>query len=138
MDRRHFIALSATAGAIALPGIARADAFPGPAPAAAAMKNLVFTAQDPGHWAMVKSLHVPLTAIRHGVLTITTPHPMTEPHYIVSHTVVLEGGKFLSRKTFSWHDKPISEHRLPVGYAGKAYVTSTCNLHDFWFKEISV
>jgi superoxide reductase len=51
---------------------------------------------------------------------------------------VLKDGKFLDRKTFNWKDKPASVHTLPEGYKGLVKVTSTCNLHDFWVKEISV
>lgn len=75
---------------------------------------------------------------RRGRLHIHTPHPMSEAHYIVSHTVVLKDGKFLDRKTFNWKDKPASVHTLPEGYKGLVRVTSTCNLHDFWVKEIHV
>lgn len=101
-------------------------------------KNLVFTEGDPGHWTKVEALHVPETAIAGGKLTIKTPHPMSEAHYIVSHTVVLGDGAFLSRKTFAYTDQPVSEHVLPAGYTGKVTVTSTCNQHDWWAKSISV
>jgi superoxide reductase len=63
---------------------------------------------------------------------------MSEPHFIVSHTVVLANGAFLDRKTFTWKDKPVSTHMLPAGYTGPVTVTSTCNLHDFWVKTITV
>jgi superoxide reductase len=63
---------------------------------------------------------------------------MSQPHYIVSHSVVLAGGKFLDRKTFTWTDQPVSVHTLPAGYSGLVTITSTCNLHDFWVKQITV
>ncbi|MEJ2630717.1 MAG: desulfoferrodoxin family protein [Acidihalobacter sp.] len=136
MNRRHFIALGGIAGAAAaLPAVGHAASMGGPY---TQLPNLVFTAEDPGHWAALEKLHVPEVESMGGMLKVTTPHPMSEPHYIVSHTVVLEGGKFLGRKTFNWRDKPVSEHKLPTGYKGKVYVTSTCNLHDFWVKEIGV
>jgi superoxide reductase len=93
---------------------------------------------DTGHWAGVESLHVPIVTVADGVMTIKTPHPMSAPHYIVSHTVVLAGGQFLDRKTFAYTDQPVSTHTLPAGYKGKVMVTSTCNLHDFWVKTVSV
>jgi superoxide reductase len=83
-------------------------------------------------------LHIPETTVAGGKLTIKTPHPMSEAHYIVSHTVVLADGTFLSRKTFTYKDEPVSEHALPAGYTGKVTVTSTCNQHDWWAKSISV
>lgn len=132
MDRRIFVGTAlAGAAAVALPRAASAaDDY--------AWKNVVFTESDPGHWKTVEKLHVPLVKVDGETLHVTTPHPMTEPHYIVSHTVVQGDGTFVSRKTFTWKDKPVSEHTLPAGYKGKVIVTSTCNLHDWWVKEIDV
>ncbi len=91
-------------------------------------KNVVFTEADLGHWSpQIEKLHIPDTTIAGGKLTIRTPHPMSEAHYIVSHTVVLADGTFLSRRTFTYKDDPVSEHALPAGYTGKVTVTSTCN-----------
>lgn len=132
MDRRHFIS-TATLGTAALAlGSQAAQA------AEDTNQNVVFDAHDPGHWKDVASLHVPDTEVKAGKLLIHTPHPMSEAHYIVSHTVVLKDGNFLDRKTFSWKDKPISVHSLPADYHGPVTITSTCNLHDFWVKEIHV
>ncbi len=126
-------------GMTVLGGAAVAAVAPAVAQAAAGRgHNVIFTAADPGHWAEVESLHVPLTTVTNGVLTVKTPHPMTAPHFIVSHTVVLAGGKFLDRKTFTWTDQPVSVHTLPTGYSGPVTITSTCNLHDFWVKQITV
>ena len=130
MQRRH-IASTALAGTVLA-------ALPVAAEAAGRVENIVFSAKDPGHWAGVETLHVPDTSVVDGVLTVKTPHPMSPAHYIVSHTVVLAGGKFLDRKTFTPADEPVSTHTLPVGYKGKLVVTSTCNLHDFWVKPVTV
>ena len=136
MERRHFVR-TALAGAASA---AAAAAVPGSAQAAPTMdlRNVVFTEEDPGHFAKLEKLHVPIVEVSDGMMKVRTPHPMSEPHYIVSHTVVLEGGRFLSRKTFNWKDQPVSEHKLPDGYHGMATVTSTCNLHDWWLKEVKV
>jgi superoxide reductase len=101
-------------------------------------KNVVFTEGDPGHWSpQIAKLHIPDTAVAGSKLTIKTPHPMSQAHYIVSHTV-LGDGTFLSRKTFAYTDQPVSEHTLPASYKGKVTVISTCNQHDWWAKSISV
>lgn len=100
--------------------------------------NIVFTEANPGHWQSVTQLHVPNVSVSGDQLSIVTPHPMSEAHYIVSHSVVLENGRFLGRETFSWQDQPASTHTLPAGYSGRVTVTSTCNLHDFWVKTITV
>jgi superoxide reductase len=133
MERRTFLnsALAGGAGIAFLPSIAKAAAAPD-------LVNIVFTESDPAHWKAVEKLHVPDVKRSGDTITITTPHPMSEAHYIVSHTVVLEGGKFLSRKTFGWNDKPVSEHTLPSGYKGMISVTSTCNQHDWWLKTLAV
>ena len=133
MQRRDF-AKSTMLGVVmatAMRAVSRAEA-------AEPDKNVVFTEADPGHWEKVKALHIPETTVAGGKLTIKTPHPMSEAHYIVSHTVVLGDGTFVSRKTFIYKDEPVSEHTLPAGYTGKVTVTSTCNQHDWWAKSISV
>ena len=58
--------------------------------------------------------------------------------FIVSHSVVLGGGQYLGRKTFTPADMPVSTYTLPAGYKGPVTVTSTCNLHDFWTATITV
>jgi superoxide reductase len=131
MQRRHLAQSAALAAAAAIiPAAAKAEMD--------ANKNVIFTADDPGHWAAVEKLHVPIVTASAGVLTVKTPHPMSEPHFIVSHTVVLADGKFLDRKTFTYKDEPVSTHMLPPGYTGPVTVTSSCNLHDFWVKTVSV
>jgi len=134
MQRREFAKFT-------ILGLASATSMPvaGNAQGTDQYKNVVFTEADLGHWSpQIAKLHVPDTTVANGKLTVKTPHPMSEAHYIVSHTVVLGDGTFLSRKTFSYKDEPVSEHALPAGYAGKLTVTSTCNQHDWWAKSISV
>jgi superoxide reductase len=133
MQRRDF-AKSAIFGLVA------ATVLPVAAKAAEAdpNENVVFTESTPGHWAKVVALHIPQASVADGKVTIKTPHPQSETHYIVSHSVVLGNGTFVSRKTFSYKDEPVSEHALPAGYKGKVTITSTCNQHDYWVATISV
>jgi superoxide reductase len=133
MKRRDLVmsALAGTAAAVGLPRRAEAAASD-------AWTNVVFSENNLGHWKGMEKLHVPIVQVSGGKITIRTPHPMTEPHYIVSHTVVLADGRFVDRKTFSWKDQPVSEHTLPAGYRGGVTVTSTCNLHDLWVKAVKV
>ena len=79
-----------------------------------------------------------MATVADSVLTVTTPHPMSEAHFIVSHSVVLDGGKYLGRAVFTPASKPVSTYTLPAGYKGKVTVTSTCNLHDFWVATVTV
>ena len=132
MDRRGLAkAAFLGAAAAALPAVGRAQtASPG--------ENVVFSADDAGHWDAVKAKHVPTASVSGSTLTVTTPHVMTPAHFIVSHTVVLAGGKFLGRKTFTPTDMPTSTYTLPDGYKGKVIVTSNCNLHDLWVASIDV
>ncbi len=132
MDRRGLAkAAFLGAAAAALPALSRAQSADPEA-------NIIFTADDPGHWAAAKAKHVPIATVDSGALTVKTPHPMSAEHYIVSHTVVLAGGQYLGRKTFTPADMPVSSYALPAGYSGKVTVTSTCNLHDFWTATITV
>ena len=133
--RRRDFAKTAIFGAAAAVGL---PAAPARAAAPGAEDNLVFTKDAPGHWAGKEATHVPVATVQGGVLTVKTPHPMSEEHYIVSHSVVLEGGKYLDRQVFTPKDQPTSTHNLPAGYKGKVTVTSTCNLHDFWVASITV
>ncbi len=68
-------------------------------------------------------------------VTVITNHPMSQEHYIVRHTLVLADGTFVGAKTFTPADKPESSYELPKGYKGKFFVSSDCNLHDFWLVE---
>ena len=130
--RRRDLAKTALFGAAAAALPAVAHAAPGPE------DNVVFTKDDPGHWAGKEATHVPVATVEGGTLTVKTPHPMSEAHFIVSHSVVLDGGKYLDRAVFTPKDQPTSTHALPAGYKGKVTVTSTCNLHDFWTASITV
>jgi superoxide reductase len=133
MKRRQLASrtLAGAALAASLPLVARAEMGD-------REKNIIFTAEDPAHWAGVEALHIPQISVSGSTITVTTPHPMSQAHYIVSHTIVLKDGKFLDRKTFNYTDQPVSLHTLPDGYKGWITVTSTCNLHDFWAKKFSV
>jgi len=68
-------------------------------------------------------------------VVVVTNHPMSQEHYIVRHTLLLADGTFVGTKTFTPADKPESTYDLPNGYKGKIYVSSFCNLHDFWLLE---
>ncbi|MGZ6011872.1 MAG: hypothetical protein ACXWK0_08555, partial [Caulobacteraceae bacterium] len=78
--RRRDFARTAIFGAAAavagLPAAARA-AVAGPD------DNVVFTKDDPGHWAGKEATHLPVATVEGGVLTVKTPHPMSEAHFIV-------------------------------------------------------
>ena len=133
MQRREFArsALLGTALAAVLPATRAADS-------GSTSQNLVFTEQDPGHWGAASATkHVPQVTVKGGTVSITTPHPQSEAHYIVSHAVILAGGQFLARKTFTYKDEPVSEHKLPDGYKGTVIVASTCNQHDIWTRTVT-
>jgi len=117
---------------------AAAAALPMAAHAAGPEENLIFSKDNPGHWTGKEATHTPVATAQGGMLTVRTPHPMTDDHFIVSHSVVLDGGKYLGRAVFTPKDQPVSTHMLPAGYKGKVTVTSTCNLHDFWVASITV
>jgi len=133
MKRRNFVitALTGTAAVVTLSRVAETAAPD-------AWTNVLFTEDNPGHWKGKEKLHVPMVEINGDKITVRTPHPMSEAHFIVSHSVVLDNGTFLDRKTFTWKDEPASEYALPAGYKGGVTVASTCNQHDVWIKSVTV
>jgi superoxide reductase len=124
---------------LAVTGAAAAVALPvASAQAADSDTNLIFTKENPAHWAGKEATHVPQVTVSGSMLMVKTPHPMSDAHFIVSHSVVLDGGKYLDRKVFTPKDTPESMFTLPAGYKGKVTVASTCNLHDWWVNTITV
>lgn len=101
--------------------------------------GVIYTEDNQGMWVGKAGIHVPKVTVNNNEVTLVTDHPMTEPHYIVRHTLVDELGIVIGSKTFMPSDpKAISAHKLPPGFHGKLYATSFCNRHDFWMKEFSV
>ena len=133
MKRRDFVTSTLTGTAAIVTPTRRAEAA-----APDAWTDVLFTEDNPGHWKGREKSHVPVVAISGDKITVNTPHAMSEAHYIVSHTLVLDNGGFVNRKTFTWKDQPVSEYSLPTGYKGGITVTSTCNLHDMWIKKLKV
>ncbi len=101
--------------------------------------GVIYTEKDQGMWVGKAEIHVPKVTMKSGKVTLFTNHPMTEPHYIVKHTLVNELGIVMGSKTFMPTDpKAISTYTLPPGFYGKLYATSFCNRHDFWLKEFTI
>jgi superoxide reductase len=99
--------------------------------------GIIYTKSNPGKWSKKIGSHAPQINISGGKVTITTAHPMSQEHYIVRHTLVLEDGTVVGTKTFyqPQDTKAISTFKLPAGYKSKFHATSFCNLHDFWVTE---
>jgi superoxide reductase len=136
LRRREFAKVAFLgAAAASLPAAANAQ---GMMMGSMANKNVIFTKEDPAHWAGKEALHVPVATVSGSTLSVKTPHPMSDAHFIVSHSVILGDGTYLSRAVFTPKDQPVSTHTLPAGYKGRVTVTSTCNLHDFWATTITV
>jgi superoxide reductase len=130
-DRRDF--LKTTAIPASLLAI---SSFPQLAAAAdLKFKNIIYTQEDPGRWEGKQGSHVPQVKVTGSKVAVVTKHAMSNEHFIVKHTLVLANGAYVGSKTFTPADKPESEYELPAGYKGKFYVTSFCNLHDFWLAE---
>jgi superoxide reductase len=133
-NRRDFLKGSlALAGAVAASRVAGAQAetkFPA---------GLIYTAAAPGRWAGKEGTHAPKVTVEGREVTILTPHPMSEPHFIVKHTLLTADGQFLGEKTFTAASpKAESSYELPADYKGALWATSFCNLHDLWLTEFAV
>jgi superoxide reductase len=136
-DRRNFIKCGILAGsALALTSVSNAVASSVPA---TTYNNIVYTKDNPGQWAKKVGGHLPSITIDGGKVTVFTKHGMSEKHFIVRHTLVLEDGTVVGAKVFHPSDKEAkSSYDLPAGYKGKLFATSFCNLHDFWVNEATV
>lgn len=135
-SRREFAKVAFLgAAAASLPAAANAQ---GMMMASKPNENIIFTKENPAHWAGKEATHAPVATVSGNMLMVKTPHPMSDAHFIVSHSVVLDGGKYLDRKVFTPKDQPESMFTLPAGYKGRVMVTSTCNLHDLWMTTITV
>lgn len=131
-DRRDFLKASLVVAA----GVAVGKVAPVRAGSGGLPKGLIYTAEYQGKWAGKANSHAPLVSIDGNKVTIETNHPMTEPHFIVRHTLVSDDGEVVGEKTFSAADaKAVSVFELPAGKSAR-YATSFCNKHDFWVAEI--
>lgn len=101
--------------------------------------GLVYTKDAPGRWAGKEATHAPKVALEGRKVKVTTPHTMSEKHFIVKHTLLTPEGKFIGEKTFAGTD-PVAEssYDLPEGFKGILWATSFCNLHDLWLTELAV
>ncbi|MEN8200166.1 MAG: desulfoferrodoxin family protein [Thermodesulfobacteriota bacterium] len=133
-DRRDFLKGSlAAAGALVAGSVKVATA------STAAYTNVVYTKKNPGQWDKKVGSHLPTISVEGGKVTLFTKHGMSEKHFIVRHTLVLEDGTVVGAQVFSPTDKEAkSSFELPAGYKGKIYGTSFCNLHDFWVNETTL
>ncbi len=130
-SRRDFMKTTAAiASVMAFNSIPKA--FAGTAPM---YTNIIYTRDNPGRWAQKADSHAPEVTVTAGKIKVITRHPMSDQHFIVRHTLVLEDGTYVGGATFTPLDKPESTYELPKGYKGKFYVTSFCNQHDFWLTE---
>lgn len=132
-DRRNFLKTAAAASVLAFTTAPIAFAA-----GSAEYTNIIYTKNNPGKWAGKEGSHAPQVTVIGANVSVATKHPMSDMHFIVRHTLVLEDGTYIGAMTFTPADTPESSYELPAGYKGKIYVTSFCNLHDFWLTETTV
>ena len=121
------------AGAIAMGSAGRVEA------ASTYPVGLVYTQEAPGRWAGKEGTHAPKVTTEARTVTIVTPHPMTEKHFIVKHMLLTPAGQIMGEKTFTYTDPAAeSSYTLPEGFKGSLLATSFCNIHDLWLTEFQV
>jgi superoxide reductase len=100
---------------------------------------LIYTKEATGRWAGKEGAHAPKVTVEGRNVGVVTPHPMTQKHFIVKHTLVTAKGLFIGEKTFENTD-PVAEssYKLPEGFRGTLWVTSFCNLHDLCLTEFKI
>ena len=100
---------------------------------------LIYTKEAPGRWAGKEGAHAPKVTVEERNVRVITPHPMTQKHFIVKHTLVTLEGRFIGEKTFENTDRAAeSSYELPEGFKGTLWATSFCNLHDLWLTEFTI
>jgi superoxide reductase len=100
---------------------------------------LIYTKEAPGRWAGKEGSHAPKMTVEGRNVRVVTPHPMTQKHFIVKHTLVTADGKFIGEKTFENTDPAAeSSFEVPEGFRGTLWATSFCNLHDLWLTEFTI
>jgi superoxide reductase len=100
---------------------------------------LIYTKEAPGRWAGKEGAHAPKVTVEGRNVKVVTPHPMTQKHFIVKHTLVTTEGKFIGEKIFENTDPAAeSSYALPEGFRGTLWATSFCNLHDLWLTEFTL
>ena len=134
-NRRDFLKASMIVAAGAAVGkvspVLASGSRPGTLPA-----GLIYTSDNQGKWAGKAKTHAPMVTSDGTTYKVVTNHPMTEPHFIVRHTLVAADGEILGEKTFTPDDaKAASEFKVAAGKK-VLYATSFCNKHDFWVTEI--
>jgi superoxide reductase len=132
--RREFLKSSLVVAGVAVSGgavrVQAASNFP---------VGLIYTKEAPGRWAGKEGSHAPKVTVEGKNVKVVTPHPMTEKHFIVKHTLVTPEGKFIGEKVFASTDPAAeSAYQLPEGFKGTLWATSFCNLHDLWLTEFTV
>jgi superoxide reductase len=100
---------------------------------------LIYTKEDPGRWAGKEGAHAPRVTVEGRSVKVVTPHPMTQKHFIVKHTLVTAENKFIGERIFENTDPAAeSSYELPEGFKGTLWATSFCNLHDLWVTEFII
>ncbi len=101
--------------------------------------GLIYTKEGPGRWAGKQGAHVPRVTVEGRNVKLVTPHPMTEKHFIVKHTLLTPEGKLLGERTFASTDSAAeSSYELPEGFKGTLWATSFGNLHALWLTAFTV
>ncbi len=132
ITRRMFLGGSlAAVSTAALAGVKTAQSSMQP------FSGVIYTKENPGKWEGKAASHAPQISVEGRKVTVTTPHPMSQGHYIVRHTLVLKDGSVVGEQTFFpvKDTKAVSTFELPEGYKSTFYATSFCNLHDLWVAE---
>jgi len=134
IERRDFLKGSAIAVSALAVGVGT-NAF---ASQSTSFAGIIYTKDNPGQWEAKVGSHAPEVKVEGAKVMIKTNHPVSDAHFIVRHTLVLEDGTVVGATTFTPKDTPESSYDLPAGYKGKIYATSFCNLHDFWLTEAAI
>ena len=126
-------------GALVVAGVAVAGGAVRVQAASTFPVGLIYTKDAPGRWAGKEGGHAPKVTVEGKNIKVVTPHPMTEKHFIVKHTLTTSDGKFIGEKTFTGTNPAAeSSFELPEGFKGTLWAASFCNQHDLWVTELTI
>ena len=98
-------------------------------------KGILYSSKNQGRWQGKDSSHAPIISVNKNTVTVETHHGMTESHYIVKHTLLLDSGEVIGETVFSPKDERATSIFELKEVPKNLTATSFCNLHDMWISE---
>ncbi|MDH4263133.1 MAG: desulfoferrodoxin family protein [Spirochaetia bacterium] len=99
-----------------------------------------YSKETPGKWDAQKETHIPVIEYDEGLSQVKVSVPVTPNpgHYIEVILLTDKNHKELAKKALGRSQLAEATFEVPLGYHGKLFVVSKCNLHDMWEAELKI